>query len=194
MTLHPPCAQIIVTEVGDETFIIAAIMAMRHPRIVVYAGAMTALFCMTVRCRARPAAARVTASPPAASPAPARLQRAGARARQIISTALGVVLPNLISRKATHHAASVLYIIFGARLLWIAWRSKPQDSNQARAAPARAHAGSHAPVQRLAAAAPAVVRGASYVARPCLRAPRRRSARTRCLAAALRADTRQRRG
>ncbi len=57
-------------------------------------------------------------------------------ARQIISTALGVVLPNLISRKATHHAASVLYVIFGVRLLWIAWRSKPQDSNQARAAPA----------------------------------------------------------
>ena len=43
------CTQIIVTEVGDETFIIAAIMAMRHPRIVVYAGAMTALIFMTVR-------------------------------------------------------------------------------------------------------------------------------------------------
>ena len=43
------CAQIIVTEVGDETFIIAAIMAMRHPRLVVYAGAMTALIFMTVR-------------------------------------------------------------------------------------------------------------------------------------------------
>ena len=52
--------------------------------------------------------------------------------RQIISTALGYVLPNLISRKATHHAASVLYTIFGVRLLWIAWRSKPQESNQAR--------------------------------------------------------------
>ena len=38
-----------MTEVGDETFIIAAIMAMRHPRIVVYAGAMTALIFMTVR-------------------------------------------------------------------------------------------------------------------------------------------------
>ncbi|KAK9827359.1 hypothetical protein WJX81_000872 [Elliptochloris bilobata] len=86
---------IIVTEVGDETFIIAAIMAMRHPRVVVYAGAMTALIFMT-----------------------------------IISTALGYVLPNLISRKATHHAASVLYTIFGVRLLWIAWRSKPQESNQ----------------------------------------------------------------
>ena len=39
---------ILVTEVGDETFIIAAIMAMRHPRRVVYLGAMTALISMTV--------------------------------------------------------------------------------------------------------------------------------------------------
>ena len=38
-----------VTELGDETFIIAAIMAMRYPRRIVYAGAMTALVIMTVR-------------------------------------------------------------------------------------------------------------------------------------------------
>ena len=53
-----------------------------------------------------------------------------ARARQVISTALGYVLPNLISRKATQHAASVLYTVFGLRLLWIAWHSKPQETNQ----------------------------------------------------------------
>ena len=41
--------QILVTELGDETFIIAAIMAMRHPRLTVYAGAMSALAFMTVR-------------------------------------------------------------------------------------------------------------------------------------------------
>lgn len=86
---------ILATELGDETFIIAAIMAMRHSRRVVYAGAISALVFMTV-----------------------------------ISTALGYVLPNLISREATHHAATVLYTIFGVRLLWIAWRSKPQESNQ----------------------------------------------------------------
>ena len=40
--------QILVTELGDETFIIAAIMAMRHPRLVVYVGAMSALVSMTV--------------------------------------------------------------------------------------------------------------------------------------------------
>ena len=49
---------------------------------------------------------------------------------QIISTALGYVLPNLISRQATQHAATALYTFFGMRLLWIAWRSKPQASNQ----------------------------------------------------------------
>ena len=49
---------------------------------------------------------------------------------QVISTALGYVLPNLISRKATQHAASVLYTVFGLRLLWIAWHSKPQETNQ----------------------------------------------------------------
>lgn len=43
--------QILVTELGDETFIIAAIMAMRHPRLTVYAGAMAALTAMTVHCR-----------------------------------------------------------------------------------------------------------------------------------------------
>lgn len=49
---------------------------------------------------------------------------------QVISTALGYVLPNLISRQATQHAATALYTFFGMRLLWIAWRSKPQASNQ----------------------------------------------------------------
>ena len=49
---------------------------------------------------------------------------------QVISTALGYVLPNLISRQATQHAATALYTFFGLRLLWIAWRSKPQGSNQ----------------------------------------------------------------
>ncbi len=40
--------QILVTELGDETFIIAAIMAMRHSRLTVHAGAMSALALMTV--------------------------------------------------------------------------------------------------------------------------------------------------
>ncbi|KAF2898990.1 hypothetical protein ILUMI_07188 [Ignelater luminosus] len=39
---------IIVSEIGDKTFFIAAIMAMRHPRLTVFSGAMTALTLMTV--------------------------------------------------------------------------------------------------------------------------------------------------
>jgi Ca2+/H+ antiporter, TMEM165/GDT1 family len=39
---------IIVSELGDKTFFIAAIMAMRHPRITVFAGAIGALALMTV--------------------------------------------------------------------------------------------------------------------------------------------------
>lgn len=41
-------SMIIVSELGDKTFFIAAIMAMRHSRIVVFAGAMGALAVQTV--------------------------------------------------------------------------------------------------------------------------------------------------
>jgi len=39
---------ILVSEIGDKTFFIAAIMAMRNSRVSVFAGAMGALFLMTV--------------------------------------------------------------------------------------------------------------------------------------------------
>ncbi|XP_077558748.1 putative divalent cation/proton antiporter TMEM165 [Haemaphysalis longicornis] len=39
---------IIVSELGDKTFFIAAILAMRHSRLVIFAGAITALAVMTV--------------------------------------------------------------------------------------------------------------------------------------------------
>ena len=39
---------IIVSELGDKTFFIAAIMAMRHPRLTVFSGAIAALGLMTV--------------------------------------------------------------------------------------------------------------------------------------------------
>ncbi|XP_012250541.1 transmembrane protein 165 [Athalia rosae] len=39
---------IVVSELGDKTFFIAAIMAMRHPRLTVFAGAISALALMTV--------------------------------------------------------------------------------------------------------------------------------------------------
>jgi len=39
---------IIVSELGDKTFFIAAILAMRNPRVTVFAGAMLALGLMTI--------------------------------------------------------------------------------------------------------------------------------------------------
>merc|ERR1719310_587301 len=39
---------ILATELGDETFIIAAVMAMRHPKLTVLGGALSALYFMTV--------------------------------------------------------------------------------------------------------------------------------------------------
>ena len=41
-------AMIIVTELGDKTFFIAAIMAMRNPRGIIFAGAVGALIIMTI--------------------------------------------------------------------------------------------------------------------------------------------------
>merc|ERR1719199_924942 len=69
---------------GDETFIIAAVMAMRHPKTTVLAGALSALYFMTV-----------------------------------LSAFLGVVLPNVISESSVRSCATVLYIFFGCRLMWI---------------------------------------------------------------------------
>uniref|UniRef100_A0A0D6R7M3 GDT1 family protein n=1 Tax=Araucaria cunninghamii TaxID=56994 RepID=A0A0D6R7M3_ARACU len=88
-------SMIIVSEIGDETFIIAALMAMRHPKSIVLSGALSALFVMTV-----------------------------------LSTGLGRIVPNLISRKHTNSAATVLYAFFGLRLLYIAWRSNSKNSQK----------------------------------------------------------------
>ncbi|KAK4745724.1 hypothetical protein SAY87_012036 [Trapa incisa] len=86
---------ILVSEIGDETFIIAALMAMRHPKSIVLSGALSALVVMTV-----------------------------------LSTGLGRIVPNLISRKHTNSAATVLYAFFGMRLLYIAWRSDSKSSQK----------------------------------------------------------------
>jgi putative Ca2+/H+ antiporter (TMEM165/GDT1 family) len=88
-------SMIMISEIGDETFIIAALMAMRHPKSTVLSGALTALVVMTV-----------------------------------LSTGLGRIVPNLISRKHTNSAATVLYAFFGLRLLYIAWRSSDSKSSQ----------------------------------------------------------------
>jgi putative Ca2+/H+ antiporter (TMEM165/GDT1 family) len=39
---------IIFSEIGDKTFLVAALMAMRHPQLVVFSGAFSALITMTI--------------------------------------------------------------------------------------------------------------------------------------------------
>jgi len=86
---------IMATELGDETFIIAAVMAMRHPKYIVLGGALSALYFMTV-----------------------------------LSAALGVVLPNLISPKTIHGCATVLYTFFGLRLMWIGAKGEEENKDE----------------------------------------------------------------
>ncbi|KAF9523218.1 hypothetical protein CPB83DRAFT_863206 [Crepidotus variabilis] len=74
-------AMIIVSEIGDKTFLIAAILAMRHPRLIVFMGAFGSLVVMSV-----------------------------------LSAAMGHLLPTLIPRSWTQFAASVLFIVFGAKM------------------------------------------------------------------------------
>jgi putative Ca2+/H+ antiporter (TMEM165/GDT1 family) len=48
----------------------------------------------------------------------------------VLSTALGLIVPNLISQSVVNKAAFVLYTFFGFRLLYIAWRADPQATMQ----------------------------------------------------------------
>jgi putative Ca2+/H+ antiporter (TMEM165/GDT1 family) len=76
----------VASEIGDKTFFIAAVMAMRNSRKQVFLGAMLALAAMTV-----------------------------------LSALMGWAAPNLISRTYTHHAATLLFFVFGLRVLYEAY-------------------------------------------------------------------------
>ncbi|KAL8714089.1 MAG: hypothetical protein Q9220_001817 [cf. Caloplaca sp. 1 TL-2023] len=73
---------IIFSEIGDKTFLIAALMAMKHPRLIVFSAAFTALIVMT-----------------------------------ILSAVLGHAVPTLIPKRYTNILASILFLIFGAKML-----------------------------------------------------------------------------
>ena len=73
---------IIFSEIGDKTFLIAALMAMKHPRLVVFSAAFSALIVMT-----------------------------------ILSAVLGHAVPTLIPKRYTNFLASLLFLIFGAKML-----------------------------------------------------------------------------
>ncbi|PSC74385.1 P-loop containing nucleoside triphosphate hydrolase isoform B [Micractinium conductrix] len=86
---------ILASEIGDKTFFIAAILAMRHARRTVFAGAIGALAAMTV-----------------------------------LSAALGWAAPNLISKKWTHWGATLLFLFFGARMLYEAITNAHAGDNE----------------------------------------------------------------
>ena len=73
---------IVVSEIGDKTFLVAALMAMKHDRMVVFSAAFSALLVMTV-----------------------------------LSAVLGHAVPTLIPKRLTSFLASILFFVFGAKLL-----------------------------------------------------------------------------
>jgi putative Ca2+/H+ antiporter (TMEM165/GDT1 family) len=87
-------SMIIVSELGDKTFFIAAILAMRHNKWTIFFAAAAALAVMTV-----------------------------------LSAAMGFALPNLLSPVYTHHAATMLFLFFGFRLLKDAYDMESTAAN-----------------------------------------------------------------
>jgi len=85
---------ILVSEIGDKTFFIAAIMAMRHSRLTVFAGALTALFLMTV-----------------------------------LSSTLGWAT-QIIPRKFTYYASTILFALFGLKMLKEGWVMSPTEGQE----------------------------------------------------------------
>lgn len=86
---------ILVSEIGDKTFFIAAIMAMKHSRLTVYSGAMFALGLMT-----------------------------------LLSALLGNILTKLIPKVYTYYASSILFGIFGLKMLREGWHMDPNEDNE----------------------------------------------------------------
>lgn len=75
-------SMIAVSEIGDKTFLIAALMAMKNLKLVVFSSAFSSLAVMTV-----------------------------------LLGIVGHALPTLISQRVTQFLASVLFVIFGVKLL-----------------------------------------------------------------------------
>ncbi len=85
---------IIVSEIGDKTFFIAAILAMSHPRKEIFLASSAALLLMTV-----------------------------------FSVVLGMALPAVLPPRYTHFASCVLFVVFGAKLLYEVIHGDDDDEN-----------------------------------------------------------------
>lgn len=75
-------SMIVVSEIGDKTFLIAALMAMKNSKLVVFSAAFLSLAVMTV-----------------------------------LLGIVGHALPSLISQRVTQFLASLLFVVFGFKLL-----------------------------------------------------------------------------
>lgn len=84
---------IVVSEIGDKTFFIAAIMAMKHSRCTIYTGAMLALGLMT-----------------------------------LLSALLGNIVTKIIPKTYTYYASSVLFALFGLKMLREGWQMTHADN------------------------------------------------------------------
>ncbi|KAL1882057.1 hypothetical protein VTK73DRAFT_2771 [Phialemonium thermophilum] len=84
---------ILFAEIGDKTFLVAALMAMKHDRLVVFSAAFSALITMTV-----------------------------------LSAVFGHAVPALISQRLTNLLASVLFFVFGIRLLREGMAMSPDEN------------------------------------------------------------------
>lgn len=88
-------SMILVSEIGDKTFFIAAIMAGTHSMLDIFIPAISALVLMT-----------------------------------ILSVALGMVLPALISRELTHYASCILFALFGIKILYSVFFPSQDDDEE----------------------------------------------------------------
>jgi len=86
---------ILVSEIGDKTFFVAAILAMRNNKLTVFLAAISALAVMTV-----------------------------------LSALLGFVVTTFIPREYTYYACTAIMFLFGLKMLWEAWRMKPNEGEE----------------------------------------------------------------
>jgi len=86
---------ILVSELGDKTFFIAAILAMRNNKLTVFLAAIAALAVMTV-----------------------------------LSALLGFVVTTFIPRAYTYYTCTAIMALFGIKMLWEAWRMKPNEGEE----------------------------------------------------------------
>eukprot|EP00744_Colponema_vietnamica_P005620 GILI01008215.1.p1 GENE.GILI01008215.1~~GILI01008215.1.p1 ORF type:complete len:255 (-),score=67.48 GILI01008215.1:201-965(-) len=96
-------SMILASEIGDKTFFIACLMAMRYPKIVVFTGAIGALAAMTV-----------------------------------LSSLMGVVVPNVLSVRFTQAASALLFLGFGIKILYSTITSDGEESEDEMAEAAAA--------------------------------------------------------